>query len=183
MTDRRKPFCKPPHSPRNYTIYVYYHGKFFENVLRYSQYIDMMRFGHLPQRHLFSTHALMLPPSPLLSLRPTAKSRSRSHKYLTVISRRFQSRLPSDPQPSIRNISNPKPIARIEPQILGEREKNGPSRGPANDALLAGRTISNKEQRKADWTIMKEMSRYLWPKVTQTHCDSLQPFSDIAVVG
>ncbi|OJD29035.1 iron-sulfur clusters transporter mitochondrial [Diplodia corticola] len=33
-----------------------------------------------------------------------------------------------------------------------------------NDALLAEKTVSNKEQRKADWAIMKEMSRYLWPK-------------------
>ncbi|KAK7550221.1 iron ABC-transporter-like protein [Phyllosticta paracitricarpa] len=30
--------------------------------------------------------------------------------------------------------------------------------------LLAEKTVSNKEQRKADWAIMKEMSRYLWPK-------------------
>lgn len=137
-----------------------------------------MRFGHLPQRHLFSAHVLMLPPSRLLSLQPTPKLRDRLPGYLTVISRRFQSRLPSDPQPPIRNNSNPKAIASIESQTGGEREKYGPSRGPANDALLAGRTISNKEQRKADWTIMKEMSRYLWPKVTQTHRDALQPSSD-----
>jgi ATP-binding cassette subfamily B (MDR/TAP) protein 7 len=32
------------------------------------------------------------------------------------------------------------------------------------DPLLAERTVSNQEQRKADWAIMKEMSRYLWPK-------------------
>ncbi|KAF2477785.1 iron-sulfur clusters transporter-like protein atm1 [Lindgomyces ingoldianus] len=30
--------------------------------------------------------------------------------------------------------------------------------------LLAEPLVSNKEQRKADWAIMKEMSRYLWPK-------------------
>ncbi|KAF2876621.1 P-loop containing nucleoside triphosphate hydrolase protein [Massariosphaeria phaeospora] len=34
----------------------------------------------------------------------------------------------------------------------------------AVDPLLAEQTVSNKEQRKADWAIMKEMSRYLWPK-------------------
>ena len=32
------------------------------------------------------------------------------------------------------------------------------------DNLLNEQTVSNKEQRKADWAIMKEMSRYLWPK-------------------
>lgn len=37
---------------------------------------------------------------------------------------------------------------------------------PKTDSLLAEQTVSNKEQRKADWAIMKEMSRYLWPKVS-----------------
>lgn len=138
----------------------------------------MMRFGHLPQRHLFSAHTMMLPPSPLISSRPSTKFRFRSHRYLLVISRRFQSRLPSDPEPSIRNTSGPKPIASIESQTAVGQEKNEPFRGPTNDALLAGRTISNKDQRKADWTIMKEMSRYLWPKVMQILCESLQPSSD-----
>jgi ATP-binding cassette subfamily B (MDR/TAP) protein 7 len=32
------------------------------------------------------------------------------------------------------------------------------------DPLLQEQTLSNKEQRKADWAIMKEMSQYLWPK-------------------
>jgi len=36
--------------------------------------------------------------------------------------------------------------------------------GVNQDPLLAERTVSNKERRKADWAIMKEMSRYLWPK-------------------
>ena len=130
-----------------------------------------MRFGHLPQRQLLSAHSPMLPPSPLFSLRPTTKLRYRSHRHLTVIPRRFQSRLPSDLQPSIRNTLNPKPIGNIESQIAGEQRNNGQ---PANDALLAGQTISIKEQRKADWTIMKEMSRYLWPKVTQARGGSLQ---------
>ncbi|KAI9830236.1 MAG: Iron-sulfur clusters transporter atm1, mitochondrial [Sarea resinae] len=36
--------------------------------------------------------------------------------------------------------------------------------GPKPDQLLAEQTVSNKEQRKADWAIMKEMAQYLWPK-------------------
>ena len=32
------------------------------------------------------------------------------------------------------------------------------------DPLLQEQVLSNKEQRKADWAIMKEMSQYLWPK-------------------
>lgn len=31
-------------------------------------------------------------------------------------------------------------------------------------ALLAEQTVSNKEQRKMDWAIMKDMVQYLWPK-------------------
>jgi ATP-binding cassette subfamily B (MDR/TAP) protein 7 len=34
----------------------------------------------------------------------------------------------------------------------------------SRDALLAEQTVSNKEQRKADWAIIREMSHYLWPK-------------------
>ncbi|KAJ8106320.1 hypothetical protein OPT61_g9612 [Boeremia exigua] len=34
----------------------------------------------------------------------------------------------------------------------------------AIDPLLGERNLSTKEQRKADWTIIKEMTKYLWPK-------------------
>lgn len=36
---------------------------------------------------------------------------------------------------------------------------------PKTDSLLSEQTVSNKEQRKADWAIIREMSTYLWPKV------------------
>lgn len=139
----------------------------------------MTRFGHLPQRHLFSAHVQMLLPSPLFLSRPTTKLRFRSNRDPLVISRRFQSRIPSDPEPSIRNTLDPTPISSIESQTAVGQENIGSFRGPTtNDALVAGRTISNKDQRKADWTIMKEMSRYLWPKVMQVHCEYAQPSSD-----
>ena len=32
------------------------------------------------------------------------------------------------------------------------------------DPLLAEQTVSNKEQRKADWAIIKDMAHYIWPK-------------------
>lgn len=35
---------------------------------------------------------------------------------------------------------------------------------PKQPSLLAEQTVSNKEQRKADWAIIKDMARYLWPK-------------------
>ncbi|KAI5364261.1 putative Type 1 protein exporter [Septoria linicola] len=66
-------------------------------------------------------------------------------------------------------------VAQTEPATKqpGE-EKVGPegaakpqkSTAPAvkTDPLLAEQTVSNKEQRKADWAIIKDMSKYLWPK-------------------
>lgn len=33
---------------------------------------------------------------------------------------------------------------------------------------LGGNTITAKQQRKVDWAIMKEMAKYLWPKVSGT---------------
>lgn len=33
-----------------------------------------------------------------------------------------------------------------------------------NDPLLAEATVSDKEQRKADWAIIRDMAHYLWPK-------------------
>lgn len=43
--------------------------------------------------------------------------------------------------------------------------KDKPAEAELKDPLLAEQTVSNKEQRKADWAIIKEMSKYLWPKV------------------
>jgi len=45
-------------------------------------------------------------------------------------------------------------------------QKDAPAKPiePVKDSLLAEQTMSNKEQRKADWAIIKEMSKYLWPK-------------------
>lgn len=34
-----------------------------------------------------------------------------------------------------------------------------------NATKIEGIDVSNKEQRKADWAIIKEMGRYIWPKV------------------
>lgn len=45
-------------------------------------------------------------------------------------------------------------------------QKERPAVPGKQDAFMSEKTVSNKEQRKADWAIMKEMSRYLWPKVS-----------------
>jgi hypothetical protein len=57
-----------------------------------------------------------------------------------------------------------KPLAQnpVKPETV---EKSKPGAPAGQDPLLAESNVSNKEQRKADWAIIKEMSRYLWPKV------------------
>lgn len=53
--------------------------------------------------------------------------------------------------------------ANIVQKPKESREAKAP---PQKDLLTKPLTTANKEQRKADWAIMKEMAKYLWPKVT-----------------
>ena len=58
-----------------------------------------------------------------------------------------------------------------EAKVTIANHKNGkPNSSPNVDGLLSEQTVSNKEQRRADWAIIKEMSTYLWPKVHRRHC-------------
>ena len=54
--------------------------------------------------------------------------------------------------------------AKPAPETTKRPDQVKPAVSPT-DPLLGGELVSNKEQRKADWAIMKEMTRYLWPKV------------------
>jgi len=49
----------------------------------------------------------------------------------------------------------------VKPETM---EKAAPAEPTKNEPLLAEQTKSNKEQRKADWRIIRDMSQYLWPK-------------------
>ena len=53
----------------------------------------------------------------------------------------------------------------IKPESVHKNHFIKADEAPKTDALLAEQTVSNKEQRKADWAILKEMARYIWPKV------------------
>lgn len=47
-----------------------------------------------------------------------------------------------------------------------QNSKDGEKGKPAKKGdLLSETTLGNKAQREADWAIMKEMTKYLWPKV------------------
>jgi len=69
-------------------------------------------------------------------------------------------------QPTLQQTAGQKPLSQEGTVKLESVEKSKPAVVPAGqDPLLAEQTLSNKEQRKADWAIIKEMSKYLWPKV------------------
>lgn len=60
-------------------------------------------------------------------------------------------------------------VETIQPEALQTRNTTTPKViprvVPKTDPPITEHTVSNKEQRKADWAIMKEMTTYLWPKV------------------
>lgn len=66
----------------------------------------------------------------------------------------------------IGHVSKADRAEELRPETMRKPEDQTANDGvKPNAALLSEQTITNKEQRKADLAIMKEMSRYLWPKV------------------
>lgn len=49
----------------------------------------------------------------------------------------------------------------VKPETV---EAAKPAQPAKQDPFLAEQTVTNKEQRKADWAIIKDMAHYLWPK-------------------
>jgi len=69
-------------------------------------------------------------------------------------------------------------VENIKPEGVQRLPDVKPDGGPKTDGLLTEQTVSNKEQRKADWAIMKEMVQYLWPKVGLRRRRSLRDRAD-----
>ena len=59
----------------------------------------------------------------------------------------------------------PEQSESIKPEWYQEPSKAKPAEAPKTDALLAEQNVTNKEQRRTDWIIIKEMAKYIWPKV------------------
>lgn len=55
-------------------------------------------------------------------------------------------------------------LADKDKVVAAAKKSSSSSSSSRKDPLLAEQTVSNKEQRKADWAIIKDMSKYLWPK-------------------
>jgi len=57
------------------------------------------------------------------------------------------------------------PTKSVRPVLVQKEDATEQNATGKQDGLLAEKVTSNVEQRKADWAIMKEMTKYLWPKV------------------
>lgn len=61
-------------------------------------------------------------------------------------------------------ITNTETAAKATP----DEQNNKNATATKKKDLLSEASMGVKEQRKADWAIMKEMAKYLWPKVRTT---------------
>ncbi|KAF2083314.1 ABC transporter-like protein [Saccharata proteae CBS 121410] len=106
------------------------------------------------------------PPSTLPCFAPPASSRyPRSVPLVRVLAttprhRKDEARI-RDVQGAVAK--KPDGSESVKPENV-QKEKAATPNPAQNDPLLAERTLTNKEQRKADWAIMREMTQYLWPK-------------------
>jgi ABC transporter ATM len=88
-------------------------------------------------------------PPPLLTLRAHPLSSSHLTRVFTTSPLHRKDAHGQRPLPGARTVVVQTKTAR-------------PAKKP--DPLFNENVATNKEQRKADWAIMKEMSKYLWPK-------------------
>ncbi|KAI4111345.1 MAG: hypothetical protein LQ339_000544 [Xanthoria mediterranea] len=82
-------------------------------------------------------------------------------------SRWAQQKATSDQKPHLqipRGADNDDSIEPVKPETVKKTPGATVNQAPNTDGLLSEQTVSNKEQRRADWAIMKEMVQYLWPK-------------------
>jgi hypothetical protein len=62
-------------------------------------------------------------------------------------------------------IPTPAPPASQLIDVKAIEKPDGTVKAVAKKDLLSESTKATKEQRKADWAILREMTKYLWPKV------------------
>ena len=102
----------------------------------------------------------------LITQKPVARTTFRTFAFTHILRRDGPPTKRPIPD-SIESRAEPPDSLRpetIQKPITAKSQAPRPEDAPKTDALLAEQTVSNKEQRKADWAIIKEMSTYLWPK-------------------
>ena len=125
---------------------------------------DIMLVYQLPKSTGYAGHLLRRPRRVSLLWRYSSASK---HASIRVFNSSSELHRDQPPQQSAQQRLPPKVdlAESIKPESV-QKPTAAASKGiPRTDILLTEQTVSNKEQRKADWAIMKEMARYLWPKV------------------
>ncbi|KAJ5344550.1 ABC transporter integral membrane type 1 [Penicillium brevicompactum] len=69
-----------------------------------------------------------------------------------------------DPSIAANPVQTPTPAQLENANIVQKPKESGETKTQPKKDLLSEPMAANKEQRKADWAIMKEMAKYLWPK-------------------
>lgn len=128
--------------------------------------IGLRRWPMVRRLHDYS-HGPMPFPQILKSIQHSPSNCSSRCSFSITATLRYRSISPDQPA-SAPNSSPTSSLENPKPESLQKNENARYHETPKGDALLREQTVSNKEQRKADWAIMKEMSRYLWPKVWRT---------------
>lgn len=120
----------------------------------HSRHWELQALGHV-------TLAMLLPPLARAASRPGLRAPSVSWRPTRVFTSSplhrkdvHGQRPPSGPQAALKDTQAAK-------HVQGAATKAKLAKA---DPLLQEQTLTSKEQRKADWAIMKEMSQYLWPK-------------------
>lgn len=101
-------------------------------------------------RHALSPHA------PIFSFRSATRTSPTSIRVFT--SSRSWCKQDANIKPAV---SQPAVAESVKPENVQKPKAVAPS---PQSTLLAEANLSNKDQRKADWAIIKDMAHYLWPK-------------------
>lgn len=137
----------------------------------------MVLFMLMPRVHRFQGQALALVPYAPNLIRQI-RSGHQPNRCLSFLSSSQQKHPQADPNAPAQSLQKPEPLERINPETLQKIDTGRFNEGQKIYSLLAEQNASDKEQRRADWAIMKEMSRYLWPKVGR---HATRPFSQCLI--
>ncbi|KAL1303950.1 hypothetical protein AAFC00_000400 [Neodothiora populina] len=119
----------------------------------------MSTFGALRgvcgQRHIWQASNITSRVSPALRVSRSIRRDGRSFRTSPIAWNKNNTQRVDGSEVKTDAVQPPKPDA------VKQEKASTPAKPPS---LLAEQTVSNKEQRKADWAIVKDMARYLWPK-------------------
>ena len=97
------------------------------------------------------------------STRPPLATFQTTQLRTVSVNNRTDTKPPSEQKAPTPNPSTP-PAATS--QATPSPQKQSQNAATTQKNLLSESTVAHKEQRKADWAIMREMAKYLWPRVS-----------------